>query len=99
VLRGRDMLVNLSRIDENTIVVTGLDVTERRQAELALRESEERFRSVFFDAGVGMTLIEKDCTIRMVNPAFCAILGRSAEELLGASCLAFTHPDDVQMNL
>ena len=99
VLRGRDMLVSLSRIDDNTLIVAGLDVTERRQAELALRESEERFRSVFFDAGVGMALIEKDATIRMVNPAFCAVLGRGTDELLGASCLAFTHPDDVQASL
>jgi len=66
------------------------------RAEDDLRASEERFRGVFYGAGIGMALIEQDCTMRAVNPAFCAILDRKESELLGVSCVDFMHPEDVE---
>jgi PAS domain S-box-containing protein len=94
----RKFLINLFRIGAGTIIGSGLDITARVQAEDDLRASEERFRGVFYGAGIGMALIEPDCTMRAVNPAFCTILGRKDSELLGVSCVAFTHPDDVELS-
>jgi PAS domain S-box-containing protein len=74
------------------------DVTERRQAENALSESEERFRRAFEDSGVGKLLTGLDGRLLRVNRAFAAMLGYSVEELQSMSFQAVTHPDDVGAN-
>jgi len=58
------------------------DITERKQAELALRESEEKFRSIYLGAADGMVLIDAaDGHIIEANPAFQALLGYTQDEL------------------
>ena len=74
------------------------DVTERRQAENALSESEERFRRAFEDSGVGKLLTGLDGHLLRVNRAFAAMLGYSVEELQSMDFQAVTHPDDVGAN-
>ena len=54
----------------------------------AARESEERFRSTFQDAMIGMCLTTPQGRLERVNPAFCHMLGRSAEELADAGLAA-----------
>jgi PAS domain S-box-containing protein len=71
---------------------------ERRQAETALRESEERFRLIFEKAPVGMCIVTQDRTLRKINSAFQTMLGYSKDELLGSSCTQYTHPDDAPDN-
>jgi diguanylate cyclase (GGDEF)-like protein/PAS domain S-box-containing protein len=61
------------------------DITDRKRAELALRESEEMFRAVFDQAAVGITLVSLDLRYLRVNDRFCEILGYTREELLGMS--------------
>jgi PAS domain S-box-containing protein len=68
---------------------------ERREAETALRESEEWFRFSFEDSPVGKSITAPDGRLLRVNPAFCAILGYSVAELLRVSWMDITHPDDV----
>jgi PAS domain S-box-containing protein len=75
------------------------DVTEPRRADTALRESEDRFRAAFEQSAVGIVLGDLDGRIQRVNDAFCQIVGRSRDELLGLTSGAFTHPDDVPQNL
>jgi two-component system, cell cycle sensor histidine kinase and response regulator CckA len=70
--------------------------TERRQADVALRASEERFRATFFQAAVGITEANVSGELRLVNDRFCGILGYSRTELLGKSVLEITHPDHRQ---
>jgi two-component system, cell cycle sensor histidine kinase and response regulator CckA len=70
------------------------DVTERRQTEEALRQSEERFRSIYQNAAIGIAQVAIEGTLRMVNPAFCKMLGQSSAELLGKKFSNITHPDD-----
>jgi diguanylate cyclase (GGDEF)-like protein/PAS domain S-box-containing protein len=70
--------------------VTALKVTERE-----LAEAEERFRTAFDQAPIGMGLIALDGLYLRVNAALCQITGYSAEELLGTSVDTVTHPDDV----
>ena len=57
------------------------DRTDRKQAEEALRESEERYRAVFDNAGIGIDLIDRDGRILEANPAMASILGYTEEEL------------------
>ncbi len=75
------------------------DVSDRRQAEAAFRASEERFRSAFEQAPIGVALLNLDGTFVDVNPAMCNITGHSAEALVGQSFQAITHPDDLQADL
>ena len=61
----------------------------------AARESEERFRSTFQDAMIGMCLTTPEGRLERVNPSFCHMLGRSAEELQSMGLREVTHPDDI----
>ena len=61
------------------------DITERRQAEEALRESEERFRSIFTQALAGIAQTDLTGRFVQVNQRYCDIVGRSAEELYRAA--------------
>ncbi|MEM7067076.1 MAG: EAL domain-containing protein [Cyanobacteria bacterium P01_B01_bin.77] len=71
-----------------------MDVTERRQAEKALRESEESYRSIYNQAAVGLVNGTIDLKFIDVNPRFCEMLGYSREDLLAKSVTDLTHPDD-----
>lgn len=70
------------------------DITERKHAQDALRESEERFRSVFEQGPIGITLMGIDARMLKVNSAFCRMLGYTEAELIRMTPLDITHPDD-----
>ncbi len=96
--QGRSYLAHLEPL-RATDGVTGclgiaLDLTERRQAEDALKRSEERFRRVFEHATVGLGVLSPAGHFVQVNPALAALTGYTEAELLGTSMLAITHPDD-----
>ena len=74
---------------------TNTDVGNQAEAMAALQESEARFRAVFENAGVGLVLIDGDWNILSANQRYCDIVGRTEQDLLGISCLAFTHADDL----
>lgn len=65
-----------------------IDVTARKQAEIALRESEERFRSIWKSSVDGMRLCDTSGHIVSVNSAYCAMVGKTSEELVGQSLTA-----------
>ncbi|CAN5490547.1 hypothetical protein BH10ACT1_BH10ACT1_03800 [soil metagenome] len=71
------------------------DITGRRLVELALSEAEERFRTLFRSSPVGTFIADRSMLVVDVNPAGAALLGRTEQDLLGTSVLAFTHADDV----
>src|SRR5215216_2983609 len=75
------------------------DVTERKRAESALRESEQRFRGSFERAATGMALVGTDGRFLRVNRSLCEILGYPERELLGKTFQEITHPDDLEVDL
>jgi PAS domain S-box-containing protein len=85
--------------DNNGAIVkwfgTCTDITDLRQVEEALRESEERFRGTFENAAVGIAHV--DCTGRFlrVNERYCTIVGYAHEELMKRTIREITHPDDL----
>ena len=72
-----------------------LDISERKQLESSLRESQERFRRAFEDAAIGMSLGTPDDICLDVNAAYCRIVGRPREAVIGRTFAELTHPDDV----
>lgn len=72
------------------------DVTEQRLADLALKESEERFRSALEHAPIGMALLSPDGRFVQVNQALCDIIGYPADALLKLTLEAITYPEDLQ---
>ncbi|MDP3416278.1 PAS domain-containing protein [Falsiroseomonas sp.] len=81
------------------IFVEGADVTERVVAEADLRMSEQRLNAIFTLAAVGLAEVALDGRFQRVNDAFCRMLGRSREDLLAATVVDVTHPDDVAASL
>lgn len=75
------------------------DITLRRQMEKALRESEDRFRSAFEYAAIGMALVELSGQLLEVNSALCSIVGYPEQELLSMTFQDITHPDDLDADL
>jgi PAS domain S-box-containing protein len=75
------------------------NVTERKRAESALRESEQRFRGSFERAAIGMALVGTEGRFLRVNGSLCETLGFPERELLGKTFQEITHPDDLDADL
>jgi PAS domain S-box-containing protein len=75
------------------------DISDRKEAEEALRESEQRFGNAFRDAAIGMALVGTDGRFLQVNRSLRKILGYSEGELLEKTFQEITHPDDVERDV
>jgi PAS domain S-box-containing protein len=79
-----------------SMIGTLLDVTERRQVEQALRESEERFRTMADGAPIMMWMAGVDKLCTDFNLGWLKFTGRSIEQELGNGWAEGVHPDDLQ---
>ena len=87
-------------IDGVTYVVgMGIDISERQQSELQLREAEERFRAMFEHAPVGAALLDIEGHPVLTNRALQELVGYDGDQLAQLSFAEFTHPDDVDADL
>lgn len=77
------------------LIGTTVDITKRKEAEIELQKSEEKFRNIFETSGIGMAIIEPDGKFTKVNSTFREIMGRSNEEILGLNFRDITHPHDI----
>ncbi len=75
------------------------DVSERRRAEQALRESENLFRTALEWSPIGMAIRDLDGRWLVVNRALCDLVGYSDEELRSWSYRQISHPDDVEADV
>ena len=84
--RGKDALFGMGR-----------DITERKQAEEAVRQSEERYRAVVETAPDVVYAISDKGVFASLNPAFEAITGWARTEWLGKSFAPLVHPEDASL--
>lgn len=80
------------------LIGVNVDITVQREFENALREAEERFRTSFEWAAIGMAMLNCNGKFLQVNRALSDILGYSESELLGFSFDAITHPQDTRQH-
>lgn len=71
-----------------------LDISNRKQTEEALKQSEKRAKSIFDTAAAGMVMTTPDGNFMQVNPAFVRFIGYEESELLTMSVFDVTHSDD-----
>jgi PAS domain S-box-containing protein len=74
-------------VGEHLIYAMARDITDRKQGEEALRESEERYRSVIAAMKDGIALLDADGSIRACNASAERILGLSADQMMGRTPL------------
>ena len=84
-------------VDHLVLIVE--DITERKRAEDAVRESEREFRAVYDEAGIGIALVDFHGRPLESNRALQRILGYSANELRSTAFANLTYPEDLSLDL
>ncbi|WP_457509394.1 PAS domain S-box protein [Thermostichus sp. MS-CIW-19] len=92
----RITLVRTAQGDPSYFLSQILDITERKQAEAALRQSELSLRGIFEQSALGISIVDRQGRYLKVNPALEEILGYSGAELVNKSFCDLTHPDDLE---
>ena len=78
------------------VIATITDVSRRKRAEDALRQSEEKYRAIFNNAAVGIDLLDRHGRFMEVNDTLLDFLGYTSEELRKLTIFAVTHPADLE---
>ncbi|WP_254568525.1 PAS domain S-box protein [Oscillatoria sp. HE19RPO] len=91
----------LQRDEQNhprAILEINTDISDRKQAEQALKESEARFRTTFEQAAVGVAHVDFEGRFIRINQRFCDIAGYSKPEMLALTFQEITHAEDLDVD-
>ncbi|MEG4497877.1 EAL domain-containing protein [Microcoleus sp. F10-C6] len=85
-----------SKNENGDIIVDGvaLDISDRKEAESALRQSEQRFRSLIENATDITIILDAEGIFRYISPSVKRILGYSPHQAIGRNAFGTVHPDD-----
>jgi diguanylate cyclase (GGDEF)-like protein/PAS domain S-box-containing protein len=90
--------VNVNLLDDPTIggvIANFRDITERRRTELALTESEQRFRAVIQNSRDVTGLLDREGRVVWASPNVQDMLGFDPEAVVGAAVYTLVHPADL----
>jgi len=93
VVKSAPMLADMPRLAER-VLAQWEHVTQRRRAEEALRESEEKYRLLVENQTDMIVKLDLKGRLLFVSPSYCRALGKTQDELLGARFLEPVHPED-----
>lgn len=88
------------QLSQGVCILTSInDISKRKETEEALRESEERFRTIFEQAAVGVALLDtRTGRYARINQTYCDFLGYTPQEMLQTGFQNVTYAEDVQAN-
>ena len=84
---------------ETLVLGIARDITERKEAEKALVESEKKYRTVFESTGTATLIVEEDTTIVNANKECERVAGYAVSQLVGKSWTKFVYKEDLQIML
>ncbi len=93
---GRARRIELA-VEERTRALSG-EIQERRSAEEALRDSEQRLRDILDHVPIGVLFIDTHGVVLDTNPSLCRMVGRTAEHLRNTTVIELIHPEDREPN-
>jgi len=91
---GRYISLRLSSMPDGGYITTFSDVTDVKNAELALRANEARYRALVTSAAQIIWVADKDGAVTDMGPGWTATTGQSEAEVLGDGWMNALHPDD-----
>ncbi|MCX6575420.1 MAG: PAS domain S-box protein, partial [Candidatus Aminicenantes bacterium] len=91
-----DVLERNQAGDVIEIRTTMVDITKDKEAESALRKSEESYKDLVENAGVAILIDDKEGNFKYANEQAARIFGYSVEEMKEQSIRSFVHPDDLE---
>jgi PAS domain S-box-containing protein len=94
----RDKKVVVRGNDSKTLHLEGFleDITQRKRAEVALKDNEEKYRTLFENAAEGIVVVQ-DGLVKLVNRRLMEMTGYTSEEVHVKPFVEFIHPEDRAM--
>ncbi len=89
-------------IKDDKGIVTGIhgtlqDITERKEYERAIKESEQFFRSLFEESPIAIAFCTSDGTIERVNPKFCELMDYTQDRIVDSKISSYTLKEDLEI--